>query len=663
MWKELRQKIWEGRGVWTVAPGVAGLVILLRLLGFLQAWEWAALDQYFRWRPREPVDERVLIVGISETDLKNVGQWPIPDNVLAELLKKIKAQNPRVIGLDLYRDLPVLPGHDELVNVFETTPNLIGIEKINEQDPSASVAPPPVLEELGQVGFNNVVIDADGKLRRSLLYMVKNDQPTISFGMRLALMYLEEQDIISKPSQTNPLIFHLGKGTFQPFQANDGGYVDELEFYIGELKFLAAPWVTLPADDRGYQILLNYRGSARTFPRVSLTEVLEDRIPPDLMRDRLVLIGATATSLNDFFYTPYSGDTIATQERTPGIEVQANMISQLLSSALEGRSGLKTWSEPIEGIWIFLWSLTGATLCWVLRDAEGLTKLLPRWTVISLVLALAGLVGSSYLAFIISGWWIPVIPPALALLGAATATTGYIANFEREERHTVMNLFGRHVTKQIAEAIWRDREQLLKEGRLRGQKMTATVLFSDLKGFSTVAENMSSETLMAWLNQYMDAMAGTVLDHGGVVDKFIGDAVMAVFGVPIKRTTSAEIDQDAIAAVNCALAMAQKLQTLNREWQRQGYPQTAMRVGIATGDVVTGSLGNAQRLDYTTLGDSVNVAARLESYDKTLDGGICRILINEETYQHLHNQFPTKQIGQVRLKGREQLTAVYQILL
>lgn len=663
MWKELRQKIWEGRGVWTVAPGVAGLVILLRLLGFLQAWEWAALDQYFRWRPREPVDERVLIVGISETDLKNVGQWPIPDNVLAELLKKIKAQNPRVIGLDLYRDLPVLPGHDELVNVFETTPNLIGIEKINEQDPSASVAPPPVLDQLGQVGFNNVVIDADGKLRRSLLYMVKNDQPTISFGMRLALMYLEEQDIISKPSQTNPLIFHLGKGTFQPFQANDGGYVDELEFYIGELKFLAAPWVTLPADDRGYQILLNYRGSARTFPRVSLTEVLEDRIPPDLMRDRLVLIGATATSLNDFFYTPYSGDTIATQERTPGIEVQANMISQLLSSALEGRSGLKTWSEPIEVVWIFLWSLTGATLCWVLRDAGGLAKLLPRWTVISLLFALVGLVGSSYLAFIISSWWIPVIPPALALLGAATATTGYIANFEREERHTVMNLFGRHVTKQIAEAIWRDREQLLKEGRLRGQNMTATVLFSDLKGFSTVAENMGSEVLMAWLNQYMDAMAGTVLDHGGVVDKFIGDAVMAVFGVPIKRTTSEEIDQDAIAAVNCALAMAQKLQALNQEWQRQGYPQTAMRVGIATGDVVTGSLGNAQRLDYTTLGDSVNVAARLESYDKTLDGGICRILINEETYQHLHNQFPTKQIGQVRLKGREQLTAVYQILL
>ncbi|MEQ9550783.1 MAG: adenylate/guanylate cyclase domain-containing protein [Coleofasciculus sp. G3-WIS-01] len=643
MWKELRQKIWAGRGVWTVAPGVAGLVILLRLLGFLQAWEWATLDQYFRWRPREPVDERILIVGISETDLKKVGQWPIPDSVLAKLLKTIKAQNPRVIGLDLYRDLPVLPGQNELVKVLETTPNLIGIEKINQQDSSASVAPPPMLDQKGQVGFNNVVVDADGKLRRGLLYMVKNDQPTVSFSMRLALMYLEAQNIITQPSQTNPHIFHLGKGTFQPFSANDGGYVS--------------------ADDGGYQILLNYRGPARTFSRVSLTEVLEDRIQPDLMRDRLVLIGATATSLNDFFYTPYSGDKIATQERTPGIEAQANIISQLLSSALDGRSGLKTWSEPIEVVWIFLWSLTGATLCWVLRDAGGLAKLLPRWTLISLLFALAGLVGSSYLAFIISSWWIPVIPPALALLGAATATTGYIANFEREERQMVMNLFGRHVTKQIAEAIWRDREQLLKEGRLRGQKMTATVLFSDLKGFSTVAENMSSEVLMAWLNQYMDAMAGTVLDHGGVVDKFIGDAVMAVFGVPIKRTTSEEIAQDAIAAVSCALAMAQKLQTLNQEWQRQGYPQTAMRVGIATGDVVTGSLGNSQRLDYTTLGDSVNVAARLESYDKTLDGGICRILINEETYQHLQNQFPTKQIGQVRLKGREQLTAIYQILL
>ncbi|MBE9129075.1 MULTISPECIES: CHASE2 domain-containing protein [unclassified Coleofasciculus] len=642
MWKQLRRKIWEGRGIWTIAPGVTGVILALRLFGWLQPWEWATFDQYFRWRPLEPTDERLVIVGINEADIKQIGQWPLPDDVLAQLIEKIKAQNPKAIGLDLYRDLPVQPGSSALVNVFETTPNLIGIEKIQEQDPSASVPPPPVLNQLDQVGFNNQVVDVDGKLRRALLYMTKNEQPTISFSLRLALIYLQDYNIYPQPSENNSAIFNLGKGTLRPFTFNDGGYIN--------------------GDDGGYQILLNYRSPAGSFRRVSLTEVLANRIPKDLMRDRIVLIGATATSLNDFFYTPYSGNEIATQERTPGVEVQANIISHLLSSALDGRPGIKTWSEPIEGLWIFLWSFTGATLCWVLRDAEGVAKLLPRWTVISLVLALSGLVGSSYLAFLIGGWWIPVIPSALALLGAATATTGYIANVEREERQTVMNLFSRHVTQQIAETIWRDRHQLLKEGRLRGRKMTATVLFSDLKGFSTVAEHMEPETVMVWLNEYMDAMAGLVLQHGGVVDKFIGDAVMAVFGVPIERNTSEEIAQDAIAAVHCAIAMAQKLETLNQQWHIQGYPQTAMRVGIATGNVVTGSLGSSQRFDYTTLGDSVNVAARLESYDKSLDGGICRILINEETYQRLQNSFPTKAIGQTRLKGRDQLTVVYQIL-
>jgi adenylate cyclase len=225
-----------------------------------------------------------------------------------------------------------------------------------------------------------------------------------------------------------------------------------------------------------------------------------------------------------------------------------------------------------------------------------------------------------------------------------------------------MNFFGRHVTPQIAEAIWRDRHQLLKEGYLRGRKMTATVLFTDLKGFSTTAELIDPETLMSWLNEYMDAMAELVLAHSGVVDKFIGDAIMAVFGVPMKRTTTDAIAEDAVAAVHCALAMADRLNRLNQRWKQQGRPQTAMRVGIATGKVVTGSLGSSRRLDYTTIGDTVNVAARLESYDKSIEGGVCRILINEETHQYLQGKFPTRMIGRVLLKGREQPTAVYQVL-
>jgi adenylate cyclase len=146
------------------------------------------------------------------------------------------------------------------------------------------------------------------------------------------------------------------------------------------------------------------------------------------------------------------------------------------------------------------------------------------------------------------------------------------------------------------------------------------------------------------------------------VDKFIGDAIMAVFGVPIPSTRPDEIARDAIAAVACAIAMEKKLRSLNQQWQAQGRPTVAMRVGISTGNVFAGSLGSRQRLNYTVLGDSVNVAARLESYDKTLEGGICRILIGEETYHYIQGKFPTQCIGSVQLKGKEQSVKIYQVL-
>lgn len=137
---------------------------------------------------------------------------------------------------------------------------------------------------------------------------------------------------------------------------------------------------------------------------------------------------------------------------------------------------------------------------------------------------------------------------------------------------------------------------------------------------------------------------------------------MAVFGIPIPRTLPEEIAKDAITAVTCALDMGAKLRSLNQQWQQQGLPTVAMRVGIATGTVVTGSVGSRQRLNYTTIGDSVNIAARLESYDKSLDGGICRILISEETYHHIQGKFPTQFIGSVQLKGRMQPVKIYQVV-
>lgn len=667
MWKKLRQFFGEWRGVLIAAPSVAGLTIALHLTGALQLLEWAALDQFFQWRPLEPIDPRIVIVAINERDIIKAGQWPISDAVLAQLLEKLKKQQPKAIGLDLFRDLSVPPGHEQLVKIFESTPNLIGIEKVVRDAQGDSVAPPPTLSKLGQVGAANVVFDQDGKLRRALLSITfKNGETRESLAAMLALKYLESEGITIREIEQD-FKYGLGKAVFTRMKPNDGGYVG--------------------VDTGGYQILLNFRNHAcrgknksfssaspiskeeprgvggtvnavarstkgeecHIFRTVSMTEVLENRIPADLMRSRIVLIGSAAESVKDRLFTSYSNSPLTAPH---GVEINADIISQILSAALDGRPLLQVWSELFEWLWIFLWSCVGAILGWRLLRI--------RWKAGGILFVGSSLTIGSYLA-LLGGWWIPIVAPLLALAGSGMAITAYIAYTEREDHQTVMHLLGQHVSPKIAQAIWRDRYQLLKDGQLLGQKITATVLFTDLKGFTTITERTEPETLMVWLNDYMNVMSQSVLNHDGVVDKFIGDAVMAVFGIPIPSTTSEDIAKDAIAAVSCALDMGAKLRSLNQQWQQQGLPTVAMRVGIATGTVVSGSVGSSQRLNYTTIGDSVNIAARLESYDKSFDGGICRILISEETYLYIQSNFPTQFIGSVQLKGREQPVKIYQV--
>ena len=616
---------------WLIVPTVAILVIALRSAGVLQLVEWAAFDQMMSLRPPEPIDQRIVVVTIDEPDIKQIGQWPIPDATLAELIEKIKQQQPVAIGLDIYRDLPVPPGHERLLETYRTTPNLIGIEKVVSDANGSAVDPPSVLKEQNQVGAADLVWDGDGKIRRALLTVQPpNGQTIVNIGLQLASMYLQTRGIT--PERTAGGDVKFGRGVFTRFTGNDGGYVR--------------------ADENGYQILLNYRGLLDDFQTVSVSDVLADRVPPDLMRDRIVLIGTTAQSLNDLFFTPYSSYLFGISDRTPGVIIHANIASQVLSSALDGRPLLKVWPENIEWFWILLWSAVGMTIGLSYRPTKGIVRL---------ILAAVSLTFICYQAFL-RGWWIPIVPPLLGLLGSGTAITGYIANQERQERQTLMNLFGRHLTPKIADEIWRSRDELLTRGQLLGQKMTATILFVDIKDFSAIAESMEPDRLMFWLNEYMNTMADTVLNHDGIIDKFIGDAIMAGFGVPLPRTRESEIAHDAILAVSCAVAMAEKLRALNHKWRQNGQPTVSMRIGIATGVVVAGSLGSSQRMDYTTLGDTVNVAARLESYDKSFGQGLCRILISESTYQYIHNLFSTSLVGHVQLKGRQKAVDVYQVL-
>jgi adenylate cyclase len=611
-------------------------IVGLRSLGIFESLELAAYDLCIRLRPdvSEP-DPRIVLVTVTEDDIRKQGRWPLTDDVLAQALEILNQSHPRAIGVDIYRDIPVPPGHDRLNAILASNRHIIVTTKFAD-DPASAIPPPPVLKGTEQVGFNDFPIDADGIVRRGLLLMDDGKQTLYSFSLRQALLYLQAEGIKPQPDPANPEHMRLGRSTFHPFEGNDGAYVG--------------------ADAAGYQILLDFKGVRAPLRSFTLTALVSGEVPAEVIKDRVVLIGVNTESVKDFFYTPHSrglrGQAIS------GVELHGQVVSQYLRGALEGHRQIRTSTDGQEIIWILLWGIMGGAL--------GLRVRSP-WRF--LILGGSGLLiltFGAYFAFS-SDWWIPSVPPAFAWLGSAALVTTYMLNQEKKERELLMQLFSRHVSTEVAEAIWQDRDQFMDGGRPRSQKFTITVLFTDLRGFTSVSEKIDPQALLDWLNIYMEAMAQLVMEHGGVVDDYFGDAIKADFGVPLPRVTQAEIAQDAVAAVNCALAMERELKRLNSSWQQQDLATVEMRIGIFTGPVVAGSLGSAQRLKYTTVGDTVNVAARLESFEKDLiDPDLayspCRILVGETTVRHLDHQFVTKRVGEANLKGKDEKVTIYRVI-
>jgi class 3 adenylate cyclase len=264
--------------------------------------------------------------------------------------------------------------------------------------------------------------------------------------------------------------------------------------------------------------------------------------------------------------------------------------------------------------------------------------------------------------FFLQHGWIPVMAPAIATLMTGTAIVNYRAQKAHRQQQTIMTLLGQNTSPEIAAALWNSRDRLVKSGKLPGQRLTATMFFTDIKDFSTISERMSPEDLLNWLNDYLEVMTEVVQAHQGIINKFTGDGMMAVFGVPVPRATTAEIATDAQRAVACALSMGDRLQALNVGWQARGLPIVQMRAGIFTGDVVVGSLGGKERLEYGVIGDSVNIASRLESCEKERQPSPCRVLIAQETLVHLQDKFTVESWGPLALKGKSQLVEVYRVI-
>jgi adenylate cyclase len=257
-----------------------------------------------------------------------------------------------------------------------------------------------------------------------------------------------------------------------------------------------------------------------------------------------------------------------------------------------------------------------------------------------------------------------VVAPAVGWFTSASVLTAYLTSRQRAERAELMQLFSRHVTKQVAEDVWLHRDEFMEGGRPKPERVTATILFVDIRGYTTVAEKMDPQELMEWIDAYLSVMAQTILDHGGLVDDYFGDGIMAAFGVPIARHDVEGIREDARNSVFCALAMGKELVRINSEWAERGLPRVGMRVGICSGPLVAGSIGSDNRLKYGVVGDVVVTAQRIESIDHSqhdFTAQPCRILISEKTREYVDGAVRLEEFGDVMLKGKTAPVTIYQV--
>lgn len=614
----LKKSLWQSRGIWIAVPIASAIVLGLRWSGALQFIELQAYDWLMRLRPALPKDERIVIVGINEADVAQLKTATPSDARLATLLNRLKAMNPVAIGLDLYRDQPVPPGYEQLTSVFATTPNLIGIEKVAGTVGIDTVNPPPELKKRGQVGANDLPVDTDKVIRRGLLYLKNGKETVYSFGFYLALIYLDKQGIVVEEIPDSPA-FRLGKGVFRPLDSNEGSYVR--------------------TDANGFQFLINYRGRRGHYDQVSMMDILENRVSPTWGKDKIILIGKVGESFKDVYFTPYS-NVGGLSESMPGVEIHANIISQIMGIAEAHQPLIIGYSELSETIIVIAWSLTGAMVAWQFRYGGKQFKIqLLRWWAIAGCIVF--LIAINYGAFL-TGLWLPMIPSLLAFGGSIMLITAYMAFTGIKVRQT----FGRYLTDQVVANLLENPEGL----KLGGDRREVTLLTSDLRGFTARSEHLSPEEVVKVLNFYFSYMVDVITKYQGTIDEYMGDGILVLFGAPIAQP------DDPQRAIACAIEMQLALTAVNEQVRDWGLEPLEMGIGINTGEMVVGNIGSEKRAKYGVVGNQVNLTYRIESFST---GG--QILISERTFQAVANAVDIKSTQSVKAKGIEEPILIYEV--
>ena len=599
----------------TTGPYLAalGVVVLLKNTGLAQTVDLVIYDLITSQRSQESgQDQPITLIGIEERDIQRFG-WPIDDGLFCDAFDALNAGGATAIGFDIYRDKGVGANQQCLRDRFRDEPTLISIFNVAANIAAVPGTPPE------RQSYNDMSLDGDGVVRRDLVHVAGQDEATVAFPLRVLEVATGDRSL------RKALDSDTHKGAW--LTANGGGYHNEIDAGLG------------------IQRLLRFREPG-SYASYSLAELLDGKVPEEMIRGQIVLIGSTAPSLRDLFEVPHTrfhrGESLF---EISGVEIHANRVATLMDE----RNGnlIQGWIMPGWGNLLLLIGFAGSGLLL----GERIEK--QRLSIFAVVLLTAGAAGGLGILL----WnhiWIGMTMPITGLLsfsGAAWLRRGVESQHHSEQ---VQRLLGQTTSPAVAQQLWEQRDELLNDGRFKGQQLPITTLFTDTASFTSVSEGMSPRELMDWLNRGMEICVPAVTQRDGMVNKFTGDGMLAVFGVPLPGDPSAE----AQAAIEAAFEINSELERLNAELKSEGAPTMRVRMGIHSGEALVGSMGSAERLEYAVIGDAVNCASRLESYDKNRHEGVLRVLLSSTTLALLPTECRASlrldYWGQVQVKGRDE---------
>jgi adenylate cyclase len=579
----------------------AGITVLVVFFAPLERLELLLFDQLFELRGLRPPTTPIVIVMIDESSFQELNlQWPFPRALHGKLIDRISADHPLVIGLDIIFDVDSRFGPED--------DRALG---------GAIARAGNVVLGLALAQDETLVIDDRGRALGPQREVVNMPLPVIRDGAAAIGPFNVPPDADSHVRRV-PIRVRVPhpQTRYEWLLAFDA----QLHRQLSAAGFPTRP---LPGVE---EILVNFRGRLTDFARVPYYRVVNNEVPPGEFRDKIVLIGPTSEILHDVFATAFAagGDM-------PGVVIHANALETLIRG-----DRIREVPKLATTVLAAVAALAGSLLAVRLRAFRALVVVVIVWVAAAVV---------AFLAFDYGNLWWRGVALTFGLMLGYGATV--IENFVREQREK--QRLSRFFSPDVLREVVRDRDGHL----LRPQKRLVTVLFSDIRGFTTISERLAPEQVDEMLREYLTVMTEVVFRHRGTIDKYMGDGIMALYNAP------REDAEHALNAIRTALEFQERAIPFSARWQAQLGVPIRCGVGINTGEAIVGSLGSKQRNEYTAIGDPVNLAARLESVTK--DYGV-PIIVSEYTYEYVKGRFPTKELDTVTVKGKSQPVKIYGVM-